>query len=381
MELCSREDCTGCSACVNICPKQCIIFDRDKEGFYYPQIGDECVQCGLCQKICPQMKSNKKDFVPIKAFVGFNADENVRKQSSSGGMFHAVAAEVLKQHGKVYGVEMRQKSCRVVYRGIDTIEELKLLQGSKYVESEKEGIFQEVEAALKKEKPVLFVGTPCIVAGLKSYLRIYYNNLITCDFICHGVPSGLAWDEYLKICKNRTNKKLNKVVFRDKENGWGQSSTRLIYDGISYVDKDNANIFIKGFLSNLYLRRSCYRCKYKRCYESDITLGDAWGIEKVHPDWYDDKGLSLVFANTAQGNNILKRVSRVELKELPLDIAQTMNAAYELSAANNLFREKFFKRLSEDNFAALVNLYCGNSLKYRIYRKAVQCIKRLAKDK
>lgn len=320
--LSDDNDCTGCSACMNICPKHCITMKENELGFIYPEIDlDNCINCGLCKKTCPSMNMPKRNV--SHHFYGAAAKNNgILNNSASGGAFSVVASEFLEQGGVVFGASTTQKddSLVVKHRLVDNIDDLKFLQGSKYVQSEINTTYKSAEELLKKGTTVLFSGTPCQIAGLKSFLRKDYEGLYTIEVLCHGVPNNKMFYEYLKTQIEPGSKMLD-YRFRSKEKGW----IIKIAEIISQNSDGNTNRKFKGsrltsyyslFLDSYILRDSCYNCKYackERC--ADLTVGDYWGFYIHHKDLIKNKtfseksGVSCVLVNTDKGNELAKIIS------------------------------------------------------------------------
>ena len=321
IEIKEKKDCCGCNACVQVCPKQCISMKEDREGFLYPEVNkDICVDCHLCEKLCPILNQGKER-KPLKVYAAKNKDEEIRRQSSSGGIFTLLAEQVINEGGVVFGARFNE-NWEVVHSYVETKEGLAAFRGSKYVQSRIGDNYKKAESFLKSGRKVLFSGTPCQIAGLNLYLRKEYENLLTVDFICHGVPSPGVWREYLKeeIARQCDGKnsvlshpiekekvKIKCISFRDKKLGWKKFSFALtlsVPDGhgaentVLLSEPLNKNLFLRGFLADLYLRPSCYACPAK-CLKSgsDVTIGDFWGIEKVMPEMDDDRGVSVVMVN------------------------------------------------------------------------------------
>ena len=320
-----KQDCCGCNACAQICPKQCITMQEDDEGFLYPRVDTEnCIDCHLCEKICP-VSNHGTERKPLKVYAAINKDEEVRKQSSSGGIFTALAEQVIKQGGVVFGARFDER-WQVKHDYTETMEGLAAFRGSKYVQSQIGNSYQEAERFLKAGRKVLFSGTPCQIAGLRNYLRKEYDNLLTVDFICHGVPSPMVWRRYLKEEVARQCDRKNSVSahpiheedvlvegisFRDKTMGWKKYSFALTLsttngsgDKIQFCSCSpmTKNEYLRGFMSNVYLRPSCYSCAFK-CLKSksDITLGDFWNIRLYNKHLDDNQGLSLMLLNNSRG--------------------------------------------------------------------------------
>ena len=359
INITSPKDCCGCEACAQICPKKCISMKCDSEGFLYPEVDAlTCIDCGLCQKVCPiinQYDTQK----PLRVCAAKNNNETERLSSSSGGVFILIAKEVLKAGGVVFGAKF-DSDFNVIHDYCETEEELCKFQGSKYVQSRIGNTYTQVKKFLTEGRKVLFSGTSCQIAGLKHFLRKEYDNLFTIDVVCHGVPSPLVWKNYLneikcakrKIGKNSVFLSVNEISvdltdisFRDKTNGWKKFGFKITYVASratentvskSYINKLTLiepfydNIFMKGFLQNLYLRPSCYYCAAKAGKaHSDITIADYWGIQNYYPQFDDDKGIGLVLINSEKGEQLYS--------SLNLD---SINTAYEDGLRNNPFIER-----------------------------------------
>lgn len=318
----SKEKCCGCWACVQRCPKHCITMVEDDEGFLYPKVDSSlCIDCSLCEKVCPVINQGEPR-IPDVVYAAKNLNEEIRMASSSGGIFTLLAEEVIAKGGVVFGARFNEE-WDVVHDYTETIEGLSAFRGSKYVQSRVGKCYSQVEEFLKKGRKVLFSGTPCQIAGLKRFLRKEYDNLLTVDFICHGVPSPGIWREYLKEettrqcggkntvlshpVLNGRDARIESISFRNKSLGWKKFSFALTFsvsDGhgeknsVLLSEPLNKNIFLRGFLADLYLRPSCYACPSKSFKSgSDITIGDFWGVQHVMPEIDDDKGVSVVMVN------------------------------------------------------------------------------------
>ena len=323
-----KKNCCGCSACVSACPKGCISMDRDGEGFFYPRVDEEkCVSCGLCEKVCPVLHSPAAPEGEPKAYAAFGSPED-RKGSSSGGIFVGLARQVLEQGGLVFGAAMGENQEYAEHVGIDSLAELPKLQGSKYLQSRVGACFRQAKQALDAGRAVLFTGTPCQIEGLKNFLGRDYENLLTADVICHGVPSEKLWQKYLEYQQRRCGSRVVNVRFRDKRQGWKSFSMVLTFEnGRQYAKKLYFDLFLQLFLQDLCLRPSCYACPSRKKHRvSDITLGDFWGCDRVCPEMDDDTGLSLVLVHSEKGQRAFDALS-LNGKPVPLDQALTANKA------------------------------------------------------
>lgn len=366
-----KKDCTGCGACYNICPKNAITMQVDEEGFKYPVIDREkCINCKLCEKICPILnKVNTKMENPIGVIAAYTKNTNERIESSSGGIFYELANIVLSKNGAIVGAGYDDKF-NVVHKIIYNKEDLKELQGSKYVQSDTKDTYKETKEILEKGIEVLYVGTPCQIAGLKSFLQKDYDNLYTCDLICHGVPSPKVWQKYLA----EYNGKIQNCYFRNKDNGWNCFSMKIVFENNKFkrfkMTKDD---FIRLFLNNYTLRPSCYDCKFSKIPRvADISLGDFWGVEGKYPEFSDDKGTSLILVNSSIGNELIRQImGNLYYKEnCDLEYAIKCNPCICGSVKEPIKRKDFFSDLGNMKLKQLVNKYLTKqSLISRIYGK------------
>lgn len=357
IEINKKEECSGCYGCVNICPKECISMIIDDEGFWYPKVDkSKCIDCNLCVKVCQIYKSPmKEEHIPV-AYACRSTDEYIRTQSSSGGLFTLLSKEIINLGGVIFGAAFDEKF-EVRHMYAKTIDECAKFRGSKYVQSNIGGAYKQVEEFLKDGKVVLFSGTQCQVKGLNMYLMKKYNNLITIDIICHGVPSPKVFKSYRENLVKLNGAQIKEIRFRDKIKGWrefsfvAEFSNNNIY--CKTLDKD---MYIKGFLNDLYLRPSCYTCTSKNFTNaSDISLADYWGVQAKHPELDDDKGVSLVIINSKKGDQIFKLVSKeIDSIKTDLEFAITKNKCIITPINYNPKREEFFREFNGDNLLELI---------------------------
>lgn len=323
-----KEDCCGCAACVQVCPKSCITMVRDAEGFDYPKADSErCVSCGLCEKVCPVSHAQAEPAGEPKAFAAYGPDKD-RAESSSGGIFAQLARQTLAQGGLVFGAAMAEDSKIAVHTAIDSEGDLPRLQGSKYLQSHVGNCFRQAKEALEAGRAVLFTGTPCQIEGLLHFLGRDYENLVTADVICHGVPSEKLWQKYLDCQQHRYGSRVTRVSFRDKRQGWKSFSMALTFEnGKQYAKKLYFDTYLQLFLQDLCLRPSCYACPSRKKHRvSDLTLGDFWGCDRVCPEMDDDTGLSLVLIHSEKGQRAFDALS-LKRKTVTLEQALTANKA------------------------------------------------------
>jgi len=374
IENLNKYECTGCGACENICLQKCIAMTVDEEGFWYPVVNhNHCIQCGNCDLSCPMLSDTrnlKDECNPMYAAI--NIDNNIRQSSSSGGIFQLLAENILANGGIVFGAMFNDK-WEVVHGYAENIDELCGIRGSKYVQSYIGDTYQLAKKSLQLGRNVLFSGTPCQIAGLKQYLKKEYMNLITIDLICHGVPSPLVWKKYVALRSNGKN--ISEIFFRNKNLSWERFLLEFSFENSSkYLMPLDKDLYLKGFLSNLYLRPSCYSCHFKGIQrKSDITLADFWGIDEILPDMNDHKGTSLVFVHTTKGRKIFSEIqdkANVKQVDLSLDEITKYNSGMVQSANCNPKRKRFFKELSENKFPIdiLIDKYTKVNISARIYR-------------
>lgn len=302
INISNPAECCGCGACAQICPKNCITMAPDGEGFLYPAVDmDQCVRCGLCVKACP-MTAKPAQAASVAAYGAYARDEKTRQESSSGGIFPLAARWVLEQGGVVFGAAF-DEDFSVCHKMIDSLEQLPLLQGSKYVQSRMEDAYRRAKQALDAGKTVLFSGVACQIAGLKAYLGGEYENLYTLDVLCHGVPSPKVWRHYLEQQIRAYGGAVTAVAFRNKETGWRHYSVAIDFaGGEKYARKNSEDAYMRCFLGDSCLRPSCHSCRFKDIpRQSDLTLGDAWGIGGIMPELDDDRGTSVVIVNSPKG--------------------------------------------------------------------------------
>lgn len=366
-----KYKCSGCHACYSICPKNAIDMVVDEEGFWYPNVNEEkCVGCNLCEKVCPII--NSKNYTSLKKAYGcYNLDENVRLKSSSGGMFSVLASDVIDRGGVVFGAKF-DTNFNVVHDYVETVDEIDVFRGSKYVQSNIGESFKKAKGFLDSGRIVLFSGTPCQIAGLKAYLRKDYDNLITVDLICHGVPSPMIWQRYVNELGQ--GKKLTYMTFRDKSKGWNNGVLKYRFDDRSEITEEYAeSLYIKGFIKNCYLRPSCYDCNFKtldRC--SDLTLGDFWGVEDSLPDIDKESGVSLVIVHSLKGENLFDIIkNEIFYEEVDIYKAIVFNTC-AIESVKNSKRDEFFKLLKESNLEESINSSIVDEVKKITFRNLIK---------
>lgn len=370
-----KKDCCGCTACVHICPLKCIEMKEDKEGFLYPITDNEkCIHCNKCEDVCPIINL-KNENSETKTFIGYNKNEEIIKLSSSGGIFSLAAEWVLKENGVVFGAAF-DENFEVCHFSVETMEELSKLRGSKYVQSRLGDAYPKVQQYLENNRKVLFSGTACQIAGLKNYLNKDYENLYTVDVLCHGVPSPKIWKMYLEDKKEQYDAQIEKIEFRNKENGWRNYSINIEFDNNQrYSVTSNDDKYMQMFIGNIDLRPSCHNCRFKDFPRiSDMTIGDSWGIEKYMPDMDDDRGTSVIFTYSAKGKEMLKEV-RESLNLRNADFNKTLSMTYDLRKSFEMHpnRGRFFDGLEKGKNINDLHCYIEKSF----FQKAVGFVRRV----
>lgn len=365
-----KNKCCGCSACAMTCPKQCIKMHPDEEGFLYPQIDTElCVNCSLCKKVCPVLRKSEMKNDP-DCYIAFSKNKNMRKNSSSGGMFTELAKKQIEQGALVYGAGF-DENFKVVHKVVSSEKHLEELRGSKYVQSRMDDKYREIKEKLDKGDFVYFSGTPCQIAGLYSYLGNRPEKLITQDFICHGVPSPLVWEKYIATFEN-----VEKVEFRNKKYGWHYFALHIKSDRKNYYKRLDEDFYLRLFLDNTILRPICYDCPVKKQGSSaDITLADCWSLNHMTDKVTDtDKGLSLVIANTSKGKSCFETVKDSgDIVVIPVDAKRALNSqsALRKSASYNPRRDEFFERFQQDVFPVIMKNWYIESFKEKLQKKYI----------
>jgi len=354
-----KEACCGCYACATACPLSCITMRPDSEGFLYPHTDKEqCNNCNICLSVCPfKRKGSINKFLPA-SYAAYYKDENVRYNSSSGGIFGFLARQTILQGGVVFGARLNENN-QLVHNFTESLEELPTFFGSKYIQSNIGDTYTKVQLFLEKGRQVLFCGTPCQAEGLNAFLGEQYDNLLLVDFICHGVPSPRVWAACIsQYCIH----KVKRISFRDKSEGWKKSGQDVVTIEVDDSKKGTVThsemLYGRGFLRNYYLRPSCYNCKTKKLNRvSDITLADFWGINEMAPKWDDDKGLSLLLVHTEKGENALLH-DNIWRESVNLMEALKHNTTAHTSVVRPPQRDSFFVDFERKPYKKVMKQYC-----------------------
>ena len=344
-----RNHCCGCSACASVCPQGCISMVFDAEGFIYPSVDTtKCVNCNLCDKVCPALTS-RQDAEPKGTFAAHFVDDSIVKSSSSGGIFTVLAQYVISKRGVVYGAHYDDKM-NVVYSCAYTNENVAKFRGSKYVQARINDCYQDVAQKLKQGVIVLFTGTPCQIAGLKTFLRKPYDNLFTMEVVCHGVPSEKVWHKHLQVIKEKyfAGFDISNVIFRYKENDWRSYKLRYVSCNNNVYDTPRGeDAFFLGFVKCLYSRPSCEKCQFKNGVSgADLTVGDLWGVEMILGNRGNLLGESLVIVNTDRGLKWLRQnADLLSMTEINFADAMPYNEGLHEMAVPHRNRASFFQNV------------------------------------
>ena len=314
--------CTGCCACMNVCEQKAIQMLENEEGFIYPDVDfDKCIQCQQCVLVCPECNESvaSEDSIQL-AYYGWHNDDQIRKLSSSGGVFSALAEIVLENNGVIFGSAYNYEKHKVMHQSSEDVD-WAALRKSKYVQSYIGNSFQRIKKFLEDGRIVLFVGTPCQASGLKNYLQKGYERLISCDFICHGVPSMKILNEHLSYLEKRKKSKVISVDFRPKLLGWSKQMLFCSFEnGSNYKMPDSYDPYLNAFYENYTLRTSCYSCKYcAQQHHADLTLADFWGYKRYNPEIKDEKGLSLILVNSEEGKKFIEKLDKKRVTLHPIE--------------------------------------------------------------
>lgn len=386
IEIKDKRRCSGCGACINICPKQIISYKEDDEGFIYPSVDKEyCIDCHLCEKACTyiddkwKLSIQKHDCFPI-FYAGQLIDKDELQNVSSGGAFWAFALAIISLNGIVYGAAQKNVD-NIFHVRAANIKEAYNLRRSKYFQSDTKNTFTQVKDDLKNGKIVLFSGTGCQIAGLKSFLGKDYPHLYTCDVVCHGVPSRRVWRKYREEKESKEGKKITELVFRNKSIGWSNNQYKIIYnDGTVEMERSTKQLFHAGYLKGLFYRPSCGSCKFSTIPRlSDITLADFWKYEgRFHDAKKNNVGVSLISVNSPKGEKILKMSrSYLDYEETSKDLALKSCRHLNSHPFENAERAHFFKMFFEEGYYAAAQKYIEQARTMPISKRIMRLIRKI----
>lgn len=378
VKTCPRDICSGCGACATICPIDCITMTEDMEGFQYPIVDiNRCINCGKCGNVCPVLNKPIDDGIKPDVYGCKVKDGAVRNVSSSGGMFTALAEHIIDEGGSVFGCIL-DNELQAIHTVCSDKSGLAAMRGSKYIQSKIGYSYAKARIMLEEGRKVLFTGTACQIGGLYSYLGKDYDNLITVDLICHGVPSPKLWRKYIEYREKQSGEKVIAASFRNKANGWKTYSMRLLFEnGTEYLKRNIDDPWIGFLVSDLANRSSCAMCSFKQMHrQADITLADMWAVRYYIPEWNDDKGVSLVLIHSQKGKEMLSEIkSMIACKTVDVDYLKKYANSYFYSHPSNPMRSEFFTDMLTKDIHDLERKYTGNNIYAKIRRKIAMYFK------
>lgn len=350
-------DCSGCSACSAICPLSAISMEEDEHGFLIPQINNNtCVDCRVCQKTCNQ----KDDFHDSReVLIAKHMNEKTSLLSQSGGAFTAISDAILSEQGVVYGAVLNS-DLELYHMRATTVKERDKMLGSKYIQSHIEKAYNQLEQDLRNGYKVLFSGTPCQVSGILKYLKckkIDISNLYTVDILCHGVPSVLLWRDLKKYYEKEYKCQIEKMILQETSKS-KRPTHCYILNGKTVTDE----IHRKLYYSNLALRESCYHCQYtttKRV--GDLTIGDAWGCKQKNPDFFDERGVSLIMINTDKGAQLKNAIKNAMYAE-KVELADYEQQCMRRPASPHRSPSGFWNDYNCKNFEYIIQKYAKHNI-------------------
>lgn len=394
IQITHKAECCGCNACVVACPNNSIAMKTDFEGFWYPEVNqDVCLDCGLCEKVCPMIdkfRDLERYKIP-RVFAAYNKDHEVRIDSTSGGIFSALAIEVFNKGGYVGGA-VYNNDHTVKHIVTNDSSRLADIRSSKYLQSYTDTIFPDIKKLLCEGEKVAICGSPCQIQALYQFLKKDYENLVTIDFICRGVNSPKVFLSYIDMLEKKFGAKATKIKFKAKKWGWHNFSMRINFaNGKEYCQDRWHDLFFIGYLQQgNFARPSCYQCHFKGFpQKSDITLADFWGIETIDPSMDQDCGTSLVMVNSNKGMKLFESIQlQVVFKEFTMQQAAkynpSMNEPLKPLKPN---RNEFFKAIDEKPFDKVAQKFFilprkNNILdkiknKYRVFKSICKYIRPL----
>ena len=380
------SECTGCKLCGDICPKSAIYFENDNTGFWFPKINHElCINCNLCYKKCPSLNVINSGYksVPL-VYAVWSLDDNVRCESTSGGVYYELAKGFIENGGYIVGSVFSDdyKSARHIVG--HSIQDLKRIMGSKYFQSDTEGIYKSIKKLLDARKKVMFTGTPCQIAAIASIFGTDNPNLFLCDFICKGINSPKAYKAYVEEIESKIGSKIVAVKQKSKKTGWESLATNIKFENGKEYHKDRyTDWWIRGYTcGNLFMRENCQMCRYKGIPRlADITMGDFWKIENCSDDDLY-KGISVCFVNSDKGDILLKSIKgKTHIEERTLDEVVKGNPYLFGQALQKGDRNRFFEMLDNTSFSSAVKATYTETSKQKIKRIIKILLKKLGRKK
>lgn len=366
-----KEECCGCTACMSNCPQNAITMEEDEEGFLYPKIKKEkCVNCGLCKKVCPIINNNNETVKEQNAYAINNKDLTVRKESTSGGAFSAIATYIIENGGVVFGAAFNDKY-EVIHTFVDNIKDIKKFRNSKYVQSNLKNTYSEAKKFLDENRLVCYSGTPCQIEGLKKYLKNDYENLFLIDVVCRAVPSPKLLKSYLKYINKKylKNEKIKNVSFRNKEKyGYKYTQMRVASDNNIYEEGVETDPYLRAFFQGFSIRPSCGECRFKKKYrESDITIWDCFNAEDYSKELDDNYGTTRVLVHSKKGQELFNKIiPQINMVEINVDKAIKNSKELVQPTKLNDNRKQFFNDMNLMPIDKLFDKYFPNNIKVKV---------------
>ncbi len=374
------EECYLCGACIAACSQDAISFGRQVRDFTYPVIdASKCIDCQRCEAVCPALAGQETVSAAKehKAWIAWNPDRQKRLSSTSGGVFIVLAEDMLARGGYVCGAVL-DEAFQVKHMVSNRHEDVLRMMGSKYVQSDMTGVYEEIQALLDKNEDVLFSGCPCQVAALHSYLGKAYGKLSCVEVVCHGICGPKLWKEYLSLRERLHGRKVKSVAFRSKKNGWHESAVQMKFDnGKEYAEPYYRDAFAGSMVKNITLKDRCYDCQYKGFASgSDMTLGDFWGANVEVPELDDDLGLSAVVTHTDLAEAWLRALP-LHLQQYDLQTFLKYNTGMVESAPVSPTREGFYQTAEKKGYAHAIKKHLFESRKSKFKRIVKNRLKNL----
>lgn len=376
IQIDDKRKCTGCGACATACPLNLIEMSEDKEGFLYPFVDvSKCVNCGKCEKVCHLQHDVCKGLDKLENreyYAAVAKDKSILKEVSSGGAAWVIASRFVSEAGIVYGASM-DENLEVKHIRVEKADDLNRIKRSKYLQSNTNGIFENVKADLAEGRKVLFTGTPCQIAGLYSYLGKDYENLLTIDIVCHGVPSSYMFRKYIEEIEKKERSSVSSIIFRDKSYGWSDNHYNIEFKNGKHKSQSSViHPFHGVYLLGLISRPSCGECKYTRFPRvGDITVADYWKYSGELKKSNDNQGISLVVLNTDKAKVLLDITkdyleTDISTEESVLDSCRHLTH----TPMENEKRAEFFDAVGQYGYLRTAKKYIPlRSRLYTLYRK------------
>ena len=365
IQIVDKSNCCGCGACASVCPCKSITMIEDDEGFIYPKVNQACCSdCGLCNRICPEEYNGMNDLIGVYAISNINESE--RLKSTSGGVFPLLAKHIIDKGGAIVAVVFSSDYLSVNYDL--SMNDPFVFCGSKYLQADVSRACSLIKENSSNDSPLLVVGLPCQIVALRQLFK-RRKNIVYVDVACHGVPSPKTWRDYLLRLINKHHSQPISVSFRDKISGWKDYSFTVTFgNGRHYVCRGDKDLFMRSYRSNLNLRPSCYKCKFKlgrTC--GDLQLADFWGIDRYYSDLDDDKGTSLILVNTIIGYELIRSIEK-EARIVSVDSQKALsgNPSITTAAFYPKNREAFFSSITKYGTYKALRMFCNVSLRERL---------------